>query len=73
VLSQNVDSKKKTLLNDDAPEAKAMQGVNHMDQDVGKLMEVAGTKAARRKTVMMNERMYVMFCAVHCCGCMMRC
>jgi hypothetical protein len=53
---QNVDAKKKTILTADAPEAAAMHGANHMDRDVGKLMEVAGTKAARRNTVMMNER-----------------
>jgi hypothetical protein len=55
-VMQNVDAKKKTILTADAPEAAAMHGANHMDRDVGKLMEVAGTKAARRNTVMMNER-----------------
>lgn len=55
-----MDAKKKTLLASDAPEAVAMHGSNHMDEDVGKLMEVAGTKAARRNTVMLNERRYIL-------------
>lgn len=53
---QNVDAKKRPLLQNDAPEVVAMHGEHHMDHDVGKLMEVAGTKAARRNTVMLNER-----------------
>jgi hypothetical protein len=54
--SQNVDAKKKTILAEDAPAALAMHGANHMDQDVSKMMEVAGTKAARRNTVLLNEQ-----------------
>jgi hypothetical protein len=51
-----VDAKKKAILAEDAPTAMAMHGANHMDQDVSKMMEVAGTKAARKNTVMLNEQ-----------------
>lgn len=64
-MSQNVDAKKKPLLRENAPEVAAMQGAAHMDNDVGRMMEIAGTKAARRNTVMLNERKY----ATYCCSC----
>jgi hypothetical protein len=61
-----VDAKKKTLLAADAPTAVAMHGANHMDQDVSKMMEVAGTKAARRQTVILNEQHFEYELCVSC-------
>lgn len=52
----NVDTKKKTLLASDSPAAVTTHGETHVDRDVGKLMEVAGTKAARRNTHILNEK-----------------
>lgn len=50
-----MDAKKKTVLQPDSAIAKAMGGDSHKhDREVGKMMELAGTKAARKKVVEEN-------------------
>ena len=54
--------KKRKALSAETPIAAAMHGIDHMDEGVGKMMEIAGTKSARQKSVAVNKRMSVIFC-----------